>query len=125
MIQPDAGLGSNKGSSAYDEMWQALSSFESLSHDASPKERAFYSALRTLLSDISMVQDSNQRDMRAMAAHNWFSKHSPRGVSEDPAIFAAMAASLSIGGAQQQQKPRTSLNSIQSSNLMQVAQVRG
>lgn len=69
----------------------------------SPQERAFFSALRTLLSDISAVPDPAERTTRASAAHKWFIKHRPRGRAEDPAIFAAMAASLSLGGLQQQQ----------------------
>ena len=66
------------------------------------QERAFFSALRTLLADISSVPDPSERATRSSAAHKWFSKHRPRGQAEDPAIFAAMAASLSLGGLQQQ-----------------------
>ena len=66
------------------------------------QERAFFSALRALLADISSVPDPSERATRSSAAHKWFSKHRPRGQAEDPAIFAAMAASLSLGGLQQQ-----------------------
>ena len=98
-------------------MRRALSEFEQgPGYDSAPsRERAFYSALRTLLSDIGAVPDAVERDTRTRAAHKWFSKHRPRGLTEDPAIFAAMAASLSLGGvqaSQQQQHQQQQISNV-------------
>ena len=129
VTQQDADCG--KGRAVYDEMLQALSNFESGSQEItkSPKDQAFYSALRTLLSDVSAVLDIDKRVVRAMAAHKWYDKHRPRFHSEDlTAISAALAASLSLGSTQQQMQQQQSwpgTNSNQYNNVVQHKQVIG
>lgn len=54
----------------------ALLQFERSSYQAaSSKERAFYSALRTLLADITVTKEDEARAMHITAAYKWFSKH--------------------------------------------------
>ncbi len=61
----------------YKEMSRALASFENGSafQHASSKEKAFYSALRTLLGDISCIADDQARITKLTAAFKWFSKN--------------------------------------------------
>ncbi|GAX72718.1 hypothetical protein CEUSTIGMA_g174.t1 [Chlamydomonas eustigma] len=97
-----------EGHPQYVEMNSALNSFET-SPDylcAPAREKAFYSALRTLLGDISSVVDNQDRGVKLTAAYKWFSKHRPRGLTEDPAIFAAMATSLSLEGSHHSPKEK-------------------
>ncbi|KAG1681147.1 hypothetical protein FOA52_015590 [Chlamydomonas sp. UWO 241] len=61
------------------------------------KERAFFSALRTLLTDIVAARgDGDVAATRIAAAHSWFTRHRPRGLEQDPAALAALAATLSL-----------------------------
>jgi hypothetical protein len=80
----------------FEEMRQALLTFEkTVGYNAPSKERAFWSALRTLLAEM-MTSTSTDQDSQLKAAWKWFSKHRPRGNHDDPGISAALAASLSI-----------------------------
>lgn len=64
------------GDPQFEEMRGALLQFERSSYQAaSSKERAFYSALRTLLADVTVTKEDEARATHITAAYKWFSKH--------------------------------------------------
>lgn len=98
---------------AFTEMRVALQEYETSTHYSSPtKHRAFFSALRTLLSEIVTEHNSSEQAIKLSAAYKWFSKHKPH-TTDDPALAAALAASLSISaaeGPQRQARPSDDIN---------------
>lgn len=61
-----------------------------------PRDRAFHSALRSVLNDIENEIDDGTRHLRITAGYQWFVKHRPRPRAQHPEWAAAMAASLSV-----------------------------
>lgn len=81
----------------FDEMRDTLLAFEAtINYNAPAQERAFYNALRTLLSDLLPAAAVGQHANQLTAAYKWFTKHRPRAQTTDPGLSAALAASLSI-----------------------------
>lgn len=57
-------------------MRSALLAFEGASgYNAPARERAFFSALRTLLMDALAERDDELRGLQLAAAHKWFARH--------------------------------------------------
>lgn len=73
-LQAKGGVASNP---MFAEMREALQIFEATTHYSAPsKSRAFFSALRTLLSEVASAQNNPQElDIQLSAAYKWFSKH--------------------------------------------------
>ena len=69
----------------------------------SSREKAFYATLRSLLLEITTSRSPKEAGLRIVAAHKWYVKHRPRGQQEDPAVFAALATSLSLAKTTQAQ----------------------
>ncbi|KAF5831245.1 hypothetical protein DUNSADRAFT_13375 [Dunaliella salina] len=80
------------------EMQQALLNFESeLCYSEAPsRDRAFFSALRCLLSEISTERNPQEQDTKLRAVCKWFLKYKPRGSHIDASTSAVLATSLSI-----------------------------
>jgi hypothetical protein len=81
----------------YSDMHNALQ--EHYSRDPGtipPRDRAFHSALRSVLNDIENEGDAGTRHLRITAGYQWFVKHRPRPRAQHPEWAAAMAASLSV-----------------------------
>lgn len=103
----------------YQEMRRALAAFEAAAADAAvagaagavdasgkcgaapPRHRAFYAALRGVLSQCACDPDPASRSARLAAAHRWFTARRPREQPADVDAAAAMAASLSVSAASQ------------------------
>ncbi|KAL6765809.1 hypothetical protein V8C86DRAFT_2449898 [Haematococcus lacustris] len=86
-----------RGIPMFDEMRDTLLTFEAtINYNAPAQERAFYNALRTLLSDLLPAAAVGQHANQLTAAYKWFTKHRPRAQTTDPGLSAALAASLSI-----------------------------
>ncbi|KAJ9508795.1 hypothetical protein QJQ45_028108 [Haematococcus lacustris] len=81
-----------RGIPMFDEMRDTLLAFEAtINYNAPAQERAFYNALRTLLSDLLPAAAVGQHANQLTAAYKW-----PRAQTTDPGLSAALAASLSI-----------------------------
>lgn len=61
-----------------------------------PRHKAFYSALRSVLTQVLDEKTEDGRHTRLLAAHQWYIKHKPRSKPADMNMAAAMAASLSV-----------------------------
>lgn len=59
----------------WEELRASLAQFAACHWDAPTRHRAFFSALRTLLSEIAAEQDPGSRAARLKAAHTWWAKH--------------------------------------------------
>uniref|UniRef100_A0A7R9VF90 Uncharacterized protein n=1 Tax=Chlamydomonas euryale TaxID=1486919 RepID=A0A7R9VF90_9CHLO len=93
------GMVAGSGDPQFEDMRAALLEFETGTWSGcGAKHRAFFGALRTLLSDIGLCRDGATRATQIAAAHKWFMRHRPRGAAQDPAALAALAATLSLTG---------------------------
>lgn len=86
------------GAYQFEEMKAKLLEFEHNRDRSgfSSREKGFFAALRSLLLEITTSRSSKEAGLRIIGAHKWFVKNRPRGKAEDPAIFAALATSLSL-----------------------------
>lgn len=73
--QPQGSAAVN-GSPEYEEMKNTLLKFEAeVGFNAPPRDRAFFSALRTLLSEVITVISHADAQMKLAAAYKWFQKY--------------------------------------------------
>lgn len=85
------------GNPHYEQMRTALLQFErEQAYNAPARERAFYNALRSVLTESLTERDTEQRNTRLHAGFKWFTKHRPRPSAPDPHLSAALASSLSL-----------------------------
>jgi hypothetical protein len=82
----------------YRELFSALANFETTvaTGGASPRCRAFYAVLRSMLARVLQEASDQGRHLRLVAAHVWFMRYRPCDIPCDAAAAAAMAASLSV-----------------------------
>jgi hypothetical protein len=100
----------------HDEMLQALKAYHMREISVQPpREKAFYSALRSVLTDCINDKDEYSRHLRLTAGHQWFVKHKPRPRIQQPDWAAAMATSLSVPTQKEAEHPCTSIQALRAS----------